>query len=169
MVKRDSSLQRTHFHCFRVQWRRALHHSGRCLALHVVILGLCAAARPWKLISWSSWRTALVLMLLPEAVRNSVGSVATEDRRFLRASALGGPVLWACVAYHFAAKPLLLLDVSTSQNQPLQLTGGQLQQGRHLTDMLERRHPMTVLRWKSLSSSVWAILLPMFKCLSMEI
>ncbi|KAK6313824.1 hypothetical protein J4Q44_G00152830 [Coregonus suidteri] len=28
MVKRDSSLQRTRFHCSRVQWRRALHHSS---------------------------------------------------------------------------------------------------------------------------------------------
>jgi hypothetical protein len=42
-------------------------------------------------------------------------SVATEDRRFLHASALNVPVLWACVAYHLVAKPLLLLDVSTSQ------------------------------------------------------
>jgi hypothetical protein len=27
---------------------------------------------------------------------------------------LGGPFLSACVAYHFAAKPLLLLDLSTN-------------------------------------------------------
>jgi hypothetical protein len=33
----------------------------------------------------------------------------------LCASTLGGPVLWACVAYHFTAEPLLLLDVSNSQ------------------------------------------------------
>jgi hypothetical protein len=42
MVKRDSSLQRTRFHCSRVQWRQALHHSSQCLALCMVILGLCA-------------------------------------------------------------------------------------------------------------------------------
>uniref|UniRef100_A0A4W5MM73 Family with sequence similarity 180 member A n=1 Tax=Hucho hucho TaxID=62062 RepID=A0A4W5MM73_9TELE len=40
MVKRDSSLQRTRFYCSRVQWRQALHHSSRRLALRMVILGL---------------------------------------------------------------------------------------------------------------------------------
>ena len=48
MEKRDSSLQRTHLHCFRVQWRRALHHCIRRFALHLVIYGLDAAALPWK-------------------------------------------------------------------------------------------------------------------------
>jgi hypothetical protein len=108
MVKRNSSLQRIFFsfsfHCSRVQWQQALHHSSRHLALHMVSLGLCAAAWPWKPVSWSSRRTVHVLMLLPEAVWYSVVSDATEDRSFyaLRASALGCPVLWACVvAYHF--------------------------------------------------------------------
>ena len=44
-------------------------------------------------------------------LRNSVVSVATEDRLFLSATALGGPVLWTCVAYHFSAELLLLLEV----------------------------------------------------------
>ena len=52
MVKCDSSLQRTRFHRSRVQWRLAWHHS--CLALHMVILGFCAATLPWKPISWRS-------------------------------------------------------------------------------------------------------------------
>jgi hypothetical protein len=107
MVKRDSSLQRKCFHCSRVQWRWALYHSSRRFTLHMLILGLCAAARPWKPISRSSRWTVIVLTLLPEAVWNSVVSVAT--------SASVSPVLWACVAYYFAAEPLLLLDVSTSQ------------------------------------------------------
>ena len=69
-----------------------------------------AAARPWITIPWSSKRTVIVLTLLPEAVWNSVVSVATEVRHvFTRFST---PVLWACVAYHFTAEPLLLLDVS---------------------------------------------------------
>jgi len=34
---RDSSLQRTHLHCSRVQWRRALHHCIRRFALHLVM------------------------------------------------------------------------------------------------------------------------------------
>jgi hypothetical protein len=49
------------------------------LALHMVMLGLCVAARAWK-----PRQTFLVLTSLPEAVWNSVGSVATEDSRFLR-------------------------------------------------------------------------------------
>ena len=47
---------------FLLQWRRALHHSSRRLALGMVILGLCAAVRPWKPISWISRWTVLVLM-----------------------------------------------------------------------------------------------------------
>jgi hypothetical protein len=35
-----------------------LHHSSRRLALRMVILTLCAAARPWKPISWSTRQTA---------------------------------------------------------------------------------------------------------------
>jgi hypothetical protein len=54
IVKRDSSLQRRCFHCSRVQWQRALHHSSRRLALGMVMLGLYAAAQPWKPISRSS-------------------------------------------------------------------------------------------------------------------
>ena len=115
MVWCDSSLQRMRFRCSRVQWRRALHHSHLRLVLRIVILCLCAVARPWKPISWSFQRTVLVLTLLPEAVWNSVVSVATEDRWFWCTTAPGSPVLWACVAYHFAAEPLLLLDISTSQ------------------------------------------------------
>ena len=36
------------FHCPGAQWRRALHHSSRRLALSMVILGLCVAAWLWK-------------------------------------------------------------------------------------------------------------------------
>ena len=43
-------------------------------------------------------------MLLPESVWNTVVSVATEDR-----------ITGACVDYHVAAEPLLLLEVSTLQ------------------------------------------------------
>ena len=113
--------QRTRFHCCWVQCRRALHHSNWRLALQMVVLGLCAAARPWKPISWSSRRTVLVLILLPEAVWNTLVSVRTKDEQCLLAT-LGGPVLWACVAYHFMAEPLLLLDVSTTQYSSYELS-----------------------------------------------
>ena len=48
MEKSDSSLQRTRLNCSRVQWQRALHHCILCFALHLVMYGLDAAARPWK-------------------------------------------------------------------------------------------------------------------------
>jgi hypothetical protein len=82
-----------------------LHSSSWCL--HILILGLCAAARPWKPTSWSTQRTVLVRTLIPEAVWNSVVSV---DRRFLHTthfstrwchsvSLCGLPLLgWATVA-----------------------------------------------------------------------
>lgn len=65
----------------------ALHHSSRRLALRMVILRLCAAVWPWKPNSLSSQQT-IVLTLLSETV-----CVATEDRQFLHATALAGPVL----------------------------------------------------------------------------
>ena len=83
-----------------VQWRQALHHSSRHLALRMVILGLCAAARPWKPISWSTRWTVLVLTLLPEAVWNSVVSVATKDRRFLRVTHFSTLMWMFCVFAH---------------------------------------------------------------------
>lgn len=43
----------------------------------------------------------------------------TEGRLFLRASALSGLILLACLTYYFVAELLLLLDVSTSQYQHL--------------------------------------------------
>ena len=46
--KRDSSLQRTRLHCSRVQWQRSLHHCFRHFALHLLMHGLDAAARPQK-------------------------------------------------------------------------------------------------------------------------
>ncbi|CAI9599306.1 unnamed protein product [Staurois parvus] len=52
--KHDSSLQRTLFHCSRVQWQCALHHCIRSFAFHLVMSCLDAAPRPWKLIPRSS-------------------------------------------------------------------------------------------------------------------
>jgi hypothetical protein len=140
------------FHCSRIQWRRALHHSSQRMALCMVILGLCAAAQPWKHISWSSPRTVIVQTLLPEAVWNSVVSVASYA---LQHSA--GPFcelvcpttlqLSSCCFFHFTA---LTVDRGSSHRAEI-----------WWTDLLERWRPMTLPHWKSLSSSVWAILLPM--------
>jgi hypothetical protein len=103
-VKCDSSLQRMCFHCSIVHWWRALHHSSRGLALRMVILGLCAATRPWKPISWSSWWTVLVLTLLRGNLELIV-SIAIMDRQVLRTSALFSKaillsmfVYWDCAA-----------------------------------------------------------------------
>lgn len=45
IVKHDLSLQRRRFHSSRLQWQHALHNSSQSLALHKVILDLCAAAQ----------------------------------------------------------------------------------------------------------------------------
>ena len=68
MEKRDSSLQRTHLHCSRVQWRHALQHCIRRFALHSVMYGLDSAALPWKPIPWSSLGTVLELIWRPPEV-----------------------------------------------------------------------------------------------------
>ena len=68
MEKSDSSLQITRLHCSRVQWRRALHNCIRRLLMY----DLAAAARPWKLIPWSSLRTAPELIWRPHEVWRSV-------------------------------------------------------------------------------------------------
>ena len=81
MEKHDSSLQRTRLHCSRVQWRRALHHYIRRCALHVVMDGLDAAARPWKPIPWSSLHTVLGLIWRPHEVWRSVAIDSAESWR----------------------------------------------------------------------------------------
>ena len=46
MVKRDSSLQRKRFHCSRVQWWRALHHTSQCIGIadcHLRLVYSCSA------------------------------------------------------------------------------------------------------------------------------
>jgi hypothetical protein len=89
--------------------------------------------------------------------------VAYEDILFfLHTSALGSPVLWACVAYHFVAELLLLLDVFTSQYQHLVDRGSSSRAEIWQTNLLKRWYTMS--RWTSLSSSVR----PLYcQCLSM--
>lgn len=65
MEKPDSSLRRMRLHCPRVQWSRALHHCIQRFALHSLLFGLDAAARPWKPIPWTSLRTVLELIWHP--------------------------------------------------------------------------------------------------------
>jgi hypothetical protein len=149
MVKRDSSLQGMHFHCFRVKWWRVLHHSSQRLALLIVILDLCTAARPWKPNSWSSWQTVIVLTLLPEAVRNSVVSVATKDRWFLHAKRFS--TRWSR-SVSLWVLPLRGWAVVVSRRFYVIITALTVDRGSSsrveiwLTDLLERWHPMTVPR-----------------------
>jgi hypothetical protein len=149
MVKRDSSLQRMHFQCSRVQWWRALPHSSQRLALRMVILVLWAAAQPWKPISWSSRRTVLVLTLI---------FTHYSTPQFRSVSLCGLPLHgWAIVAprhSHFTITALTVDRDSSSMADIWQ------------TDLLERWPPMTVPSWKSLSSSVRLFYC---QCLSMEI
>ena len=138
MVKGDSSLQRTRFHC-----------SSRCLELRMVILGLCAADRPWKPILWSASMSVLVLTLIPEVVsvvaKNRCATLF-HTRRSRSVSLCGLPLCgWAVVAprcFHFTITALTVDCGSSSRAEILQ------------TDLLERWHTMTMPRWKLLSSSV---------------
>ena len=157
MVKRDASLQRTRFPCSRVHSWRALNHSSRRLALRMVILGLCAAARPWKPISWSSRLTVIVLTWLPEAVWNTVVSVATEDRQFLHATCFstqrsrsvnlcGLPLRgWAVVAPSHFHLTITALTVDWGSSSRVEIWQ---------TDLLERWHPMTVPHWTGVAEIV---------------
>ena len=155
MVKHHWSLQKTRFHGTRVQWQWALHHSNWRLALRMVILGLCAAARPWKHISGSSHQTVLVLTLLPESVWNSVVNVATDDRLFFHTT-------------HYSTQRSHSVNLCGSETFPLHKTALTVDRGSSRraeiwwTDFLERWHHMTVPHWKSLRSSISPILLPMF-------
>jgi hypothetical protein len=51
----------------------------------------------------------------PKLPMHSSCADVTSRGSFELGSELGGPVLWACVAYHFMAELLLLLAISTSQ------------------------------------------------------
>ena len=79
------------------------------------------------------------------------------------ASALGGPILWACVVDHFAAELIF-----SPRHFHFTITALTVDQGSSSraeiwwTDLLERWHAMTVPHWKSLISSVRPFLLPMF-------
>jgi hypothetical protein len=145
MVKCDSSLQRTCFHCCRVQWRQALHHF---------------TPNPFhetpdeQFLCWHCFQRHFGTWCWVLGLRRN------DFFYTLLASVLGSPILWACVAYHFVDELLLLLDVSTSQSQHLQLTRVEI----WLTCWKGCR--LTVPHWMSLSSSVR----PFYcQCLTMEI
>ena len=59
------------------------HILHRC-ALHLVMYGLAAAARPWKPIPWSSLRSVPELIWRPHEVWRSVAIDSAESRRPLR-------------------------------------------------------------------------------------
>jgi hypothetical protein len=123
----------------------------------MVILGWCVAVRPWKPISWSSRQTVIVLMLLPEAVWNSVLQPRTDEFYAARASALSGPILWACVADHNMAPRCFHFTII-----PLTVDLGSTGQIWELTCW----HPITVPHRKSQSSSGSPFY---WQCLSVEI
>ena len=59
-------------HCSIVQWQRALPHSSQRLALRMVILNLCVAARPLKPIFMKRQTNNSCSDIDPETVWNSV-------------------------------------------------------------------------------------------------
>jgi len=135
----------------------------------MVILDLCVAARPWKPTSWSSKWKVLVLPLLPESVWNSVMYCNRRQTIFplylLQHSSLGisrshsvslsgfplrGWATFVSRRFHFTITALTVDRRSSCKSKIWR------------TDLWECWRPMTVPRWKSLSSSVWPFLLPMF-------
>jgi hypothetical protein len=147
MVKRDSTFQRMRFHCSWVQWRRYLHHLHHpdgCIThgdlRHV-------AARPLKPISWSSRYYCADV-----ASRGSLelGSECCNwGQTIFMLYALQHSVLWACVAYHFAAEPRCFHFAITALTVD---RGSSSRTEIWQTDLLERCHAMTVPHWKLLSS-----------------
>ena len=155
MEKYDSSIQRTHLHCSRVQRRQASNHCIRCFALHLLMYGLDAAARPWKPIPWSSLRTVLELIWRPNEVWRSVVIDSAESWQPLRTTCLS--IHWSCSVilcdlpcrdwvsvipnhFHFVIIPLTV-DCGIFRSKEI----SQL-------DLLHRWHPVTVPCWNSLSS-----------------
>ena len=84
MEKRDSSLQRTRLQCSWVQLCCALHHCVWHFALHLLMYGLDAAARPWKPIPWSFLHTVLELIWRLHEVWRSVAIDSSGSCRPLR-------------------------------------------------------------------------------------
>ena len=125
MEKSDFSLQRTRFHCSRVQWRRALHHCIRRFALHLVMHGLDTAARPWKPIflklsmhcSWANLKATWSLEVCSDWLCRLCP---------LYASASADPALSFYVADHFVAELLFFPIASTLLSHHWQLTVGYL-------------------------------------------
>jgi hypothetical protein len=93
-------------------------------------------------------RTVIVLMLLPEAVWNLVVSVATEDRRFLRATRFSTRRPLPHYSGDFIAPSHFKITAVTVDR------GSSSRAEMLWTDVLEILHPMTVPCWKLLSSSV---------------
>ena len=117
MEKHDSSLQRTRLHCSRVEWWRALRHCIRRFALHLVMYGLDAAARPWKPIPRSSLRAVLELIWRPHEVWRSVAIDSAENwQPYYAHYAPQHPLTPLC---HFTWLTTLWLSCCCSQSLPL--------------------------------------------------
>ena len=94
---RDASLQITHFHCSRVQWLQALYHSLKTHLMKLPMNSYCANIA-------------------------SRGSLELGGERCNR----GHSAVLFCELVWLTTEALLRIDVSTSQQQHLQLTGAAL-------------------------------------------
>uniref|UniRef100_A0A8K9UJV1 Phospholipid-transporting ATPase n=1 Tax=Oncorhynchus mykiss TaxID=8022 RepID=A0A8K9UJV1_ONCMY len=127
MVKRDSSLQITRFHCSRVRWRRALHHSSRTLGIaygdlmrvcgcsatetHFTKLPMnsyCAEVLIPEIssLSWVTTTVPLVMVLLITAVKD-----ATDDYNEKWMNVRVGDII-KLENNHFVTADILLLSSS---------------------------------------------------------
>ena len=165
MEKHDSSLQWSRLHRSIVKWRCALHRCIRRFALHLLMYGVDAAARPWKHIPWSSLSTVLELIWGPRGDWRSVVIDSTESlwplrtmrlsihwprSIILRGLPLCGKVAVIPNRLHFVIVPLIV-DCGIFRSEEISWL-----------DLLHRWHPITVSCWNSLSSWERPILSQMF-------
>jgi hypothetical protein len=70
------------------------------LASGMVILGLCAAVRPWNPISWSSQQTVHIYMLPPLLKSNLRPSLQASMPEIAKSINLKGCPQYFCIWYH---------------------------------------------------------------------
>ena len=140
---------RERLHCSRVQWQRALHHCIQHFALHLLMSGLDATARPWKPIPWSSLHCSWINLKAAWSLevcsdwlcRKLATSAHYEPQHPLTRSVIlcGRPLLgWVAVVpnrFHFVTIPLTV-DCGIFRSEDISWL-----------DLLHRWHPITVPCW----------------------
>lgn len=142
--KSDSSLERMRLHCSAVQWRRALHHCIRRIALHSVMHGLDAAALPWKPIPRSSLRAMVWANLKATWNLDWLCKQSATSLQYASVSSRGLPL---CGRVAFIPKLFHFLIIKLSADRGI-FRSEEISQ----LDLLHSWQPMKVSHWNSPSS-----------------